>query len=443
MQERDTIFALSTAAGRAGVAVIRVSGPRAPAIAERLAGFMPLPRQAARATLRHPATGDVLDDGLVLSFPRPRSFTGEDVVEFQIHGSLAVVSALLDALAAEEGTRPAEPGEFTRRAFHNGKMDLTQVEGLADLIDATTEAQRRQALRQAGGALATLYEGWRARLIRIAAHLEVMIDFPDEDVPQETRVRVAGEVGALRDEIRTHLDDARRGERLRQGVSVVIVGAPNAGKSSLLNLIAQRDAAIVSEIAGTTRDAIEVHLDLAGYPVTLVDTAGLRETDDLIEAEGVRRTRALAEQADIRVLVCDATAGRPWKETFVGLGAAPDLVVVNKMDCPGARGAPGALSISCKTGEGIEVLLARLGSLVGERFGLTEAPALTRARHRTALAACAAALDRFLSRDLADDVPELAAEDIRFAVTGLGRITGRVDVEDLLDVVFRDFCIGK
>ncbi|MCP1336506.1 tRNA uridine-5-carboxymethylaminomethyl(34) synthesis GTPase MnmE [Futiania mangrovi] len=445
MNDRDTIFALSTAAGRAGVAVIRVSGRRAPLVAERLCGRRPQARRAERAVLRHPGTGEALDDGLVLLFPAPRSFTGEDVLELQVHGSLAVVAVLLEVLSGEKDCRPAEPGEFTRRAFHNGKLDLTQVEGLADLIDATTEAQRRQARRQVDGALGTLYDGWRERLVRVAAHLEVMIDFPDEDVPQETRDLVAGQVRMLRDELRAHLDDSRRGERLRHGVSVVILGAPNAGKSSLLNLLAQREAAIVSEIAGTTRDVIEVHLDLGGYPVTLVDTAGLRETEDRIEAEGVRRTRARAADADIRLLVRDASIpGIPDLATMAE-ETSPDLVVYNKIDREGVATPfhEEAVRISCRTGAGVDTLLERLGALVRARFGLTEAPVLTRARHRRALGDCVSALERFLARDLSDDAPELAAEEIRFAVGSLGRITGRVDVEDLLDVVFRDFCIGK
>ncbi len=432
-----TIFALSTASARAGLAVIRLSGPSVRNALSEVCGIAEArPRHADLTDFRDPASGDAIDRGLALFFPGPASFTGEDVAELHCHGSRAVVARLLDVLGGIDGLRSAEPGEFTRRAFENGKLDLTQVEGLADLIDAETEAQRAQARRQLQGVLGQLYEDWRGRMIRSLAHLELMIDFPDEEVPNETRQTMAGDLELLRAEIADHLADNHRGERLRDGVQVVILGPPNAGKSSLLNAIARRDVAIVSEIAGTTRDTIEVHLDLGGYPVTLIDTAGLRETADQIEFEGVRRALARAETADIRIYLIDGADPAPPPAI-----EEPAILLVSKSDLGGAF--PEATPVSIIKGQGIPQLLEHLARLVVNQFSIREVPAITRLRHRRALEDCVMALDRFLARDLADALPELAAEDIRIATRALGRITGRVDVEDLLDVIFRDFCIGK
>ncbi len=439
-----TIFAPSTAAGRAGIAVVRVSGPRAGAALAALAGGLPPARRASRRRLRDPATAAPLDDGLVLWFPAPASFTGEDVAEFHVHGGRAVIAALLEALTALPGLRPAEPGEFTRRAFHNGKLDLTAVEGLADLVAAETEAQRRQALRQLDGALGRLYDGWRDALVGALAHVEAAIDFPDDGLPDDIAARVNHNIKYICKEITQHLDDQRRGERLRDGVFVTIVGAPNVGKSSLLNRLAKRDAAIVSHIAGTTRDVIEVHMDIGGYPAILADTAGLREGADEIEGEGVRRALARAADADLKVAVFDAA---DWPEMDEGTRAVIDddtLVVVNKIDL---RPLPGAATrcgrrvwpVSCLGGDGFEDFLAGLEAEIAGRLQPGGGPALTRARHRAALGECAAALERFL----AAGAPELAAEDLRLAARALGRITGRVDVEDVLDVIFAEFCIGK
>jgi tRNA modification GTPase len=407
----QTIYALSSGAGPAGVAVIRLSGPDAGPALLRLTGrdALPVARRALLSALKSPDGGERIDDGLVLWFPAPYSYTGEDAAELHVHGGPAVVAAALAALGGISGLRVAEPGEFTRRAFLNGKMDLTAAEGVADLVAAETDAQRRQALRQAEGELGRLYDGWRDGATRVLAHFEAYIDFPDEELPEDVVNAIGHDISSLVDTISQHIDDGHRGERLRHGLDIAIVGPPNAGKSSLLNRLARRDAAIVAETAGTTRDVIEVAMDLGGYPVTLADTAGLRAAEGPIEEEGVRRARKRAEAADLRILVLDG--GDP-------LGVWP---------------------ISATTGEGLDALLDRLEAAVSERIGLTGQPAITRARHREALEDCLAALRRAQAAAL----PELAAEDLRLAVRALGRITGRVDVEDLLDVIFRDFCIGK
>ncbi len=442
----DTIFALATAPGRAGIAVLRLSGPEAGAALEALAGKKPPPRRATLAQFRDPQSGEAIDDGLMLLFPAPRSVTGEEVAELQVHGSRAVVAALLAALARLPGLRPAEPGEFTRRAFEHGKLDLTAAEGLADLVAAETAAQRRQALRQLEGELGRLYEGWRERLLRALARLEAEIDFPEEGLPPELWRSVAAEAASLRGEIAAHLADGNRGERLRDGVAVAIIGPPNAGKSSLMNALARRDVAITAASAGTTRDIIEVALDLGGYPVLLADTAGLREAGDEIEAEGVRRARARAEAADLRLVVVDASR-QEEAASLAGLIDDAAILVANKIDlepADGGRWADGlgagpALRLSVRTGEGMGGLLMRLEDEVARRFAPGAAPLITRARHRQALEECVAALDRFARAALA----ELAAEDLRAATRALGRITGRVDVEDMLDIIFREFCIGK
>ena len=432
-----TIFALASGAGVSGVAVVRVSGPQAGAAVTALtARPLPSPRQAALRRFRA-ADGRDIDQGLVLWFPGPASFTGEDVAEFQIHGGRAVVQAMLAALARLPGLAPAGPGAFTRRAFDNGRLDLTQVEGLADLVAAETEAQRIQALRQLDGELGRLVEDWRQALVLCLAHLEAAIDFVEDDLPDDLIDGLRPRIEALAAVISVHLAQARAGERLREGLTVVILGAPNAGKSSLLNRLAGREAAIVSSIAGTTRDPIEVHLDLDGLPIVLVDTAGLREAGDEIEAEGIRRAEARAARADLRLLLLDATA----PETHAELSARFDsdtLLIINKADL-GAVRAPGALAISARTGEGIDALVAAIADKARGRL-TPGAAALTRERHATALRDCLAALRRFLE---APEDPELAAEDLRLAARALGRITGRVDVEDILDVIFSEFCIGK
>lgn len=434
----NTIYALSTAPGRAGVAVIRISGEGAREAVAALTGEGPgAPREAQLRRFSDPETQAPLDRGLLLFFEGPASFTGEDVAELHIHGGRAVVAAMLRALGHMHFLRAAEPGEFTRRAFEHGKLDLTAVEGLADLIDAETEAQRVQALRQMEGALGKLYEGWRARLVKALAHAEAEIDFPDEEVPGDLLAKLGPEIHALASEIAVHLDDGRKGERLRDGVEVAIVGPPNAGKSSLLNRLAGREAAIVSEEAGTTRDVLEVRLDIAGVPVTLADTAGLREAASAIEREGVRRALARAEAADLRLVLVAPGAGGDFS-----LAREGDIRVVNKLDLD-AEVPEGAIGISALTGQGLDALEAVLREKVGAAYEAQEHPLITRARHREGLSDCAASLARAGQALEAGRDAELVAEDLRLAARALGRITGRVDVEDLLDVIFRDFCIGK
>lgn len=424
------------------MAVLRVSGPETGAILDALAGRpRPEPRSAALRTLRH--DGAEIDRALVLWFPAPASFTGEDVAELHVHGGPAVIEAAIGALAAR-GARPAEPGAFTRRAFEHGKMDLTEAEGLADLIDAETEGQRLQALAQMSGTLKQLYEAWRERLITILASIEGEIDFPDEeDVPEALASTAGPPLDELVAEMAAHLDDAHRGERVREGLSVAIIGAPNAGKSSLLNRLARREAAIVTDIPGTTRDIVEVRLVIAGFPVTLADTAGLRETAEIVESEGIRRALARAEEADIRIGVIDSSDGSRNQESPLPLRKG-DLALLNKSDLASPRqtGLPcRSMAISAKTGAGLAEAEAWLEEEVRNRLSAREAPALSRARHRRAVTEGRDALVR--GRAMLARAPELAGEDVRLAIRAMESLTGRIDVEDVLDRVFSQFCIGK
>ena len=420
----DTIYALASAPGRAGVSVFRISGPAAFAIAGRMMTAVPESRGVRQI---HAADGRVLDEALVLRFAEGRSFTGEDVVELHLHGSVAVVAAVSQLVAALGG-RLAEAGEFTRRALENGRLDLAQVEGLADLIDAETEAQRRQALTVFSGALGQAAEAWRADLIRAGALIEATIDFVDEDVPvdvyPEVRALLARTAAALKDNIA----GARAAERVRQGFEVAIVGRPNVGKSTLLNRLAGRAAAITSEIAGTTRDVIEVRMDLGGLPVTLLDTAGLRDTDDVVESLGVQIAQERAGAADLRVFLVEADDEPPMR---AGPG---DIVVMAKMD-------HGGEGISGLTGHGIDGLIDRITKILSQRSA--GAGLAIRERHRNAMMLAL----QFLSaaEDLIDrgGPPDLIAEDLRSATRAVDMIVGRVDVEDLLDEIFRSFCIGK
>ncbi|MGE5510674.1 MAG: tRNA uridine-5-carboxymethylaminomethyl(34) synthesis GTPase MnmE [Bacteroidota bacterium] len=445
MSDRQTIFALSSAPGRSAIAVFRISGPAAGLALDKMAPPRGAPRTAALRIIRHPATREALDHGLALWFPGPKTETGEDMAEFHVHGGRAVTQSMLRALGAIQGLRLAEPGEFARRAFESGKIDLTQAEAIADLVDAETQAQARQAMRQAGGALARLYEGWRGRLIEAQALTEAAIDFSDEgDVGESAWAKAREIVAALAPEIARHLDDGRRGEILRDGFHVVIAGPPNVGKSSLLNAMARRDAAIVSEEAGTTRDVIEVKLDLGGLPVVLNDTAGIRETQGKVEQEGIRRTLARARGADLVLWLMDATdpvADLPADLADPGIRV---LRVLNKMDlaAPGREHwARDWLRLSARTGEGIGELSHAIEAQARERIGSAEAPVITQARHRQQLELCRDALEAYLGG--AGNELELRAEDLRRAATALGRITGRVDVEDVLDQIFGRFCIGK
>jgi tRNA modification GTPase len=403
--------------------------------------------------LADPDSRAELDRALVLWFAGPASYTGEDMAELHLHGGRSVVAAVVGALSRRPELRPADPGEFTRRAFDNGKLDLSEVEGLADLIDAETEAQRRQALRQMTGELSRLTEAWRRRLLSGLAHLEAAIDFPEEDLPESLLDDARTEAAELGGEIGRYLADRGRGERLRDGLQIAIVGPPNSGKSSLLNALARRDVAIVSELAGTTRDVIEVHLDLGGYPVTLADTAGLRSLaesgGDTVEREGMRRARGRAAAADLKLAVFDVTKWPNLEPEALAVVDRDTLAVLNKIDLgPEIPDQPGPaalrdrprFAISARTGQGLDRLLEEIERRVVESLGVAgAAPLVTRARHRKALEDCRAALERVAAAAL----PELAAEDLRLAARALGRIAGRVDVEEVLDVIFRDFCIGK
>jgi tRNA modification GTPase len=407
--------------------------------------------QAAFRTIRHPLNGEALDRAVILFFAAPKSETGEDVAEFQVHGGRAVVNAVLEALALIPGCRMAEPGEFARRAFLNGKVDLAEVEGLADLVDAETEGQRRQALAQSSGTLSRLYEGWRKHLLAAMALVEAAIDFSDEgDVSERAMTTALADVAVLAQDIARHLADGHRGEILREGFRVALLGAPNAGKSSLLNALARRDAAIVSEEAGTTRDVIEVRLDLGGVPVIVSDTAGIRETAGAIEREGIRRTLAAARDANLNLWLSETGLDSPpreiSRETVLYVRTKTDLESVAPTASPPSftqRGETAlALSISTKTGAGLDVLLQRIANAATEATGPDGGqPALTQVRHRRALEECLASLGAFQAGD--PEAPELRAEDLRQAAHALGRITGRVDVEDVLGEIFGRFCIGK
>ena len=455
MSDRSTIFALSSGRPPVAIAVVRVSGLHAGAALKTLIGRVPEPRKAMLARVRDPQSGEVIDEALALWFPAPHSETGEDVAELQLHGGQAVIAGALAALGRIEGCRLAEPGEFTRRAFENGRLDLTEVEGLADLIAAETQAQRRQAFRQLKGLIGDRAEDWRRRLIEALALVEARIDFSDEtDVPENLIESALHAAQQLRDEIAAILADSGRGERLREGFVVAIAGPPNAGKSTLLNRLARREVAIVSPYPGTTRDVIEVHLELEGYPVTLLDTAGIRESDDPVEQEGVRRARERAAAADLVLWVTDASAaGGAVGGSADRLSHAEVWRLQNKIDLVTESSAPRSESLgkewanrsftlSATTGTGIDVLVAALAAYAKQYFSGTEAALVTRARHRRALEETVAALDQVRSQGRSGR-EELIAEELRAAATTLGRLTGRVDVEDILDVIFRDFCIGK
>lgn len=441
MDER-TIFAPMTAAGRGAITALRISGPATADAIETLCGRLPVPRAASLRRLRDNA-GEVLDEALVLWFPAPHSYTGEDVAELHLHGGRAVLDGVAEALLAL-GLRLAEPGEFSRRAFLNGRMDLLQAEAIGDLVNAETAGQRRQALRQMEGALGRVYEGWSDRLAGVLAHQEALIDFPDEDLPAAVERTLIDTIGSLSTDIADHLADGRRGEKLRDGLVFVIQGPPNAGKSTLLNALAGREVAIVSPQPGTTRDTLEVQMVLGDAPVTLIDTAGLRETADPVEAEGVRRARARAAQADL-VLVLHgpdtpedtASPSAPMvgttKET-----APPRLVIATKADLgPATTGAD--LAVSARTGIGMAALVAHLSDVARAATAQAGPPALTRQRHRALLGVAR----EHLASAMAVPEPELRAEELRLALAALGGITGTIGVDALLDRIFGDFCIGK
>ena len=447
----NTIFAQASASGRAGVAVVRISGPLAMEALVKLMADQEkpkkiIPRRAIYSSIKDPFTKEVLDNGLIIWFPGPNSFTGEDVVELHLHGGPIVISGILDALIKLDGFRLADPGEFTKRAFENGKMDLTAAEGLADLIDAETIAQRRQSLRQLEGELGQVYETWRQRLMSALAYSEAAIDFSDEDLPEEIEAAASREIALLIQEITDHLMDDRRGERLREGALIAIIGPPNAGKSSLLNSLAKQEAAIVSETAGTTRDIIKVDLSMGGYPVTLADTAGLHESTNAIEIEGMRRARHKAVTADLKLAIFDFKNWKKLDQVTAELIDDDTLVVVNKCD-NGPLKPPLVLNgnpvfmISILNGSGLKELIDAIIDRVSVIMDVGASPALTRTRHRDALEDCLGALGRCV--DASGLSSEFVAEDLRLAARCLGRITGRVDVDDVLDLIFKNFCIGK
>lgn len=446
----DTIAALASGHGRSAIAVIRLSGPATASVLQAVCGRLPAPRRATLVKMKDPKTGALIDHGLALWFPAPSSFTGEDMAELHVHGGRAVIDAMVNGVLTENRVRLAEPGEFAARAFENGKLDLSAVEGLADLINAETAAQARQALAQAEGGIRARAEDWRAKLLRIQALTEASIDFSDEaDVADNALAEAGAEAKSLLADLRTVLA-SHAGERLREGFRIVIAGPPNVGKSCLLNALAKRDVAIVSDEPGTTRDVLEVHLDLDGLPVSLTDTAGLRDTAGAIEAEGMRRALTRAADADLVLWMIDADAPqwRPPPE----LSKAPVLPVLNKIDLASERaenpigqsGMEGQdpIAISAKTGAGLTQLLEALGTRAYEALDMGGEPAaITRARHRHELEQVVEALARFV--DERDAAPEIRAEELRRAARHLGRLTGHVDVEEVLGAIFGEFCIGK
>ena len=451
--ERDTIFALSSGRPPAAIAVIRISGPRARGALEQLIGRLPQPRRASLARVRDPQTGAIIDEALALWFPAPNSETGEDMAELQVHGGRAVIAAVLAALAKVAGLRHAEAGEFTRRAFENGRMDLTAVEGLADLVAAETEAQRRQAYQHLKGLLGARAETWRQRLIEALALVEAGIDFSDEDdVPKDMMARSLALIGPLAEEISKA--GTGQGERLREGLRVAIAGPPNAGKSTLFNRLARREAAIVSPLPGTTRDVLELHLDLGGYPVTVLDTAGIRETNDPVEREGVRRASEQAAAANLVLWVVDASASECQTLRLPAIkveSVSIAWLVVNKMDLVAEETQRRIESrfdtkevanfVSSKTGAGVDELVNAVARFA-ERFFTPEPALVTRERQRAHLRETVLALQG-AQRAAQDGREEIMAEHLRLATRALGKLLGRVDVEDVLDVIFRDFCIGK
>ena len=441
--QTSTIFALSTPPGRSAIAVIRLSGPNVGAVLDAMCSSRPKPRTAALRRLKDPASGDILDEALVLYFASPRTETGEDMAEFQVHGGKAIVRAVLDTLSRQPGCRPAEPGEFAQRAFANGKLDLAQIEGLADLIDAETQGQRQQAIAQATGLQSKRFDAWRDELLRTMGLVEAAIDFSDEgDVSDKAVAQAEKAARHLRTDLAAHLDDGHRGEILREGFRVVLAGPPNAGKSSLLNALARRDAAIVSEEAGTTRDVIDVRLDLEGHAVIVSDTAGIRETSSSVEQEGIRRTLQATRDADLVLWLSEASAPTPSPAI-----EAHHLAILTKSDLfpPEKRihvkqdGFD--FAISAKTGDGLDALIAHIAARARDASGNASDPAITRVRHRRELESAVCQLDAFLDQP---DIPlELRAEDLRLSATALARLTGRIDAEQVLGEIFSRFCIGK
>lgn len=446
--DNKTIYALSTVYGKSGVAVIRISGSNALAAVKAMTNLDTTaikPRYAYFVSLKDVKNGNTLDKCLILYFKAPNSFTGEDIVEIQTHGSKAVISGVLSGLSELEGFRMAEPGEFSKRAFYNGKMDLTEAEGLADLIDAETSEQQKYAMRQMEGGLKNLYDDWREQLLKILAHLEAFIDFPEEEIPSSVMSDMKNNVFKLENSVHNHLKGDNIGERLREGFRVVIVGPPNAGKSSLLNAIANREAVIVSDIAGTTRDAIDIHLDIKGYPVMFTDTAGLREANEEIEKKGIEIAYGKIKSADY--IICLFDADKDSVQIFDNIRNSfknNTLLVANKCDkltseqCSELQ-KQGCILISAKQKEGISQILDEIYNFICERFTSNSNLLITRSRYREALQEV---MDNLQNFSFGKEI-ELTAEDVRLAARALGKITGRIEVDDILDKIFGDFCIGK
>lgn len=446
--DNKTIYALSTVYGKSGVAVIRISGTNALEAVKYMTDLSVAdlkPRYAYFVSLHHSLTRQTIDKCLLLYFKAPNSFTGEDIVELQVHGSKAVIKASMDSLSQLKDFRLAEAGEFSKRAFYNQKMDLTEAEGLADLIDAETSEQQKYAIRQMEGGLKNLYNDWRETLLKILAHLEAYIDFPDEDIPHSVVDTMVNDVFKLRNSIMEHLQGDNIGERLREGFRVVIVGPPNAGKSSLLNAIANREAVIVSDIAGTTRDAIDIHLDLGGYPVIFTDTAGLREAEEEIEQKGIALAYRKIKDADLLICLFDAEKDsvqlfdnikKSFKNSILTVANKADKLLPDKI---AELSAAGCLVISAKHKDGVKILLDNIKQQISERFTSNSNLLITRQRYRDALKLCLENLQMFSF----DKEIELTAEDIRLAARELGKITGRIEVDEILDKIFGSFCIGK
>jgi len=440
--KNQTIYSLSSGGGMAGVAVIRVSGANARDCISAMCRQAVKPRLTNLRKIYHPDSGLLLDECLVLWFPAPGTFTGEDVVEFQIHGGRATIAAVLAALSKIADFRQAEAGEFTRRAFINGRLDLVEIEGLGDLIHAQTEAQRLQALNQSAGAASDVFNRWRGELISVLGYLEASIDFMEEDDVSDYALKgFRDKLIHLRNDMEKHLGESARGEIIRDGVRVVLAGEPNVGKSSILNYLARRDVAIVSAIPGTTRDILEVQLDLDGIPVTVSDTAGLRHnTKDEIEQVGIARTKLAGSQADLVIWVSVAGMADQADSGDLLTSDAERIHVVNKIDLQHSN-AFDSLGVSAKTGAGMDELIELISKKVADKFGGREPALISRERQRFALAACVEHLDGALAEE--GESLELTAEQLRLAANQLGRLVGRIDVEDLLDVIFRDFCVGK
>jgi tRNA modification GTPase len=438
---KDTIFALSTVVGKSGVAVVRISGERALKVLDDLGVKLKiLPNEFKLAKLYNPVSSEILDQAIILYFQAPHSFTGEDIVELHLHGSVAVVKDVIAALNSLNYLKLAEPGEFSKRAFFNGKMDLTQAEGLVQLIEAETTVQRQVAFRQFSGELETLYDNWRNSLISLLAKVEALIDFPEDDIPQSIVSEVEAGVHNLKTEIENHLATAASGEVIARGIKVAIIGAPNVGKSSLLNLLAKRDVAIVADIAGTTRDVIEVKIDLKGFPVILHDTAGLRETTDTIELEGVRRAQKASEESDINIYIIDAST-RDREQLLPQVFDKPHLILLNKTDLLTSPypSPENYFRVSVKKGLGIDNFLQALLQLVEETYTPAADPIITQERYRKLLNECLHYINNF---KIASQL-EVSAEYLRLAASCIGAITGKIEVDEILDEIFSSFCIGK